>query len=400
MEPSVSNLAVDLQRPAASPAVEAGLDGRLTIEVRPDLDLPRADADKLESLIAERPRVGVFVSKAWLSGLFAEPPDGVIPSLLLIRDGAVLRGIAPIGICQTRTHTCVHMLGGAHGSDRVDLLTARGFEAACSDALLAWAAASFGSKGFVLELRDVPDDSAIWGAVQRAGFERTLRLALQPREIHTLPYLPLAGPDGDHAIDAWPLARRRSLEKHRRMLERRGRLRIDLLQDRGDVATAFEALAGFLHTRWNGHSERSALDNPRMLRFHHRALPLLLSEGRLRMIRVSSDIRTIAVFYGIATGSWWGYFLAGYDRAWAGRIHLGQITLAAAMELATREGAVEFDFLKGAERIKYLWPVRERATIDADIYSHHAGPQLHRAVRTTRDATAALVKSARSILGA
>jgi hypothetical protein len=400
MEQSVSNLAVDLRQPSAAPAVEAGLEGRLTIEVRPDLDLSRADEEMLESLIAECPRVGVFVSKAWLSGLFAEPPGGVVPSMALIRDGAVLRGVAPIGIRHTRTRTSVHLLGGASGSDRVDLLTARGFEAACSDALLAWAAQSFGRKGFVLELRDVPDDSAIWGAVQRAGFERTLRLVLQPREIHTLPYLPLAGPECDRAIDAWPLARRRSLEKHRRMLERRGRLRIDLLQDRGDVTTAFEALAGFLHARWTGQGERSTLDNPRMMRFHQRALPLLLSEGRLRMIRLSSDIRTVAVFYGIASGSWWGYFLAGYDRAWAGRIHLGQITLAAAMELATREGAVEFDFLKGAERIKYLWPVRERATIDADVYSHHAGPQLHRAVRATRDATAALVKSARSILSA
>jgi hypothetical protein len=70
------------------------------------------------------------------------------------------------------------------------------------------------------------------------------------------------------------------------------------------------------------------------------------------------------------------------------------------MELATREGAMEFDFLKGAERIKYLWPVRERATMDADVYSHQPGPQLHRAARATRDAAAALMKSARHILSA
>jgi len=396
----VSNLAVDLRRPAVAPTRETGFEGGLTIEVKHDLDLSPGDEEMLASLIAERPRVGVFVSKAWLEPLFAEPPHGVVASLVLIREGAILRGVAPVGTRHTRMRACVQMLGGGYGSDRVDLLTARGFEAACSDALLAWAAESFARKGFVIELRDVPDDSPIWGAVQRAGFERTHRLALQPREIHTLPYLPLTGPDGDATRDAWPLARRTSLEKHRRMLERRGRLRIDVLQDCSEVATAFEALAGFLHARWNGHTERSALDNPRVLRFHRRVLPLLLSEGRLRMIRLSSDIRTIAVFYGIATGNWWGYFLAGYDRAWAGRIHLGQITLATAMEMATREGAVEFDFLKGAERIKYLWPVRERTTIDADVYSHHPGPQLHRAVRSTRDATAALVKSARSILSA
>jgi hypothetical protein len=57
-------------------------------------------------------------------------------------------------------------------------------------------------------------------------------------------------------------------------------------------------------------------------------------------------------------GGWRGYYLAGYDRQWAGRIHLGQITLAAAIDLAS-QGAREFDFLKGADRVKYLWPVRE-----------------------------------------
>ena len=115
--------------------------------------------------------------------------------MVLIREGAILRGVAPIGIRRTRTRTCVQLLGGGYGSDRVDLLTARGFEAACSDALLAWAGGVVrAATAFVLELRDVPDDSPIWGAVQRAGFERTQRLALQPREIHTLPYLPLTGP--------------------------------------------------------------------------------------------------------------------------------------------------------------------------------------------------------------
>ena len=397
MERSVSQLAVDARPSPAAPAIEAGHGGRLTIELRSNLDLRREDCEALDSLIEARPRAGVFASKAWLSGLFAEPPAGVTPSMALIREGAALRGVAPLGIRRTSTRACVQLLGGGYGSDRVDLLTVRGCEAACSDALLAWAEECFGRKGFVLELRDVPDDSSIWGAVHRAGFERTLQLALQPREIHTLPYLPLAGPESGLAPDAWPLARRQSLAKHRRMLERRGRLRIDLLQDRSEVASAFESLAGFLHARWNGRGEGSVLDDPRMVRFHRRTLPLLLAEGRLRMIRLSSDIRTVAVFYGIASGGWWGYFLAGYDRGWAGRIHLGQITLAAAMELATREGAVEFDFLKGPERIEYLWPVRERATMDADVYSHRPGPQLHRAARAARDAAAALAKSTRNL---
>jgi hypothetical protein len=118
------------------------------------------------------------------------------------------------------------------------------------------------------------------------------------------------------------------------------------------------------------------------------------------MIRISIDMRTVAVFYGMAVGEWCGYYLAGYDREWAGRIHLGQITLAAAVDMAVREGAREFDFLKGVERVKYLWPVRERSTVDAEAYSAHSGSQLARAAQSGRDVAAAVVKSARNLFSA
>jgi hypothetical protein len=120
------------------------------------------------------------------------------------------------------------------------------------------------------------------------------------------------------------------------------------------------------------------------------------------MVRFAADDRTIAVFYGMTSGASsggsWGYYLAGYDRAWAGRIHLGQITLATAIDLAIQEGAAEFDFLKGAERVKYLWPVRERTTLDADVYSEKSCAQLERAAWATREAAAAFAKSARDLL--
>ena len=118
------------------------------------------------------------------------------------------------------------------------------------------------------------------------------------------------------------------------------------------------------------------------------------------MIRLSVGTRTIAVFYGRAAGRWCGYYLAGYDREWGGRIPLGKLTLAIAIEVALREGACEFDFLKGAERMKYTWPVRDRATLDADVFSARPGAQLMRATRATRDAAAALTKSARFFFNA
>jgi len=371
--------------------------GRLTVEFGGDLGLRPDDTAAHDALIAGRPQTGVFLSNAWLSGLFAEPPAGFEPSLVVLREAGTLRGMVPIAIRETRTCVRVAMLGGGLGSDRVDLLAARGFEPACADAFLSWVTEWLGARGFVLELRDVPGESPLWGAIHRAGAERQPPLVLEPREIHALPYLDLAE-DRSLANGATsPVPGPGSLNKHRRWLERRGRLRIETLQGADEVMAAFESLVQLLHARWGLRGGWSALDEGRAQRFHRHVLPLLLRAGHLRMIRLSADSRTIAVYYGLASGRWWGYYLAGYDREWAGRIHLGQVALAAAIDLASQEGATEFDFLKGAERVKYLWPVRERVTVDADVYSARSAAQFQRATRAGRNMAVALAKSAHGL---
>lgn len=398
MEPGVSRVSTAVEA-CAEPnlAKPPGTPGRITIEVQQSLDLRPADAAAFDALIASRPALGVFVSKPWLSGLFADPPQGCEPSLVLLRDGDTLRGVVPAAISRSGRHARIGLLGGGLGSDRVDLIAARGFEAACSDRLVAWFGEAFGNRAYMFELRDVPAESSLWGAMHRANAEQQRRVALQPREIHTLPYLDLTEASSRLAGPASAIAQPKSFDKHRRWLERRGRLRIDILHDPGEVLAAFEYLTAFLHARWRGQGFGSALDQPRMHRFHRHVIPLLLRDGHLRMIRISSDMRTVAVFYGLAVGRWWGYYLAGYDREWAGRIHLGQITLATAIDLAAREGATEFDFLKGVERVKYLWPVRERASLDADAYSENFASQFSRATRAAREAAGAVVKSARGL---
>jgi CelD/BcsL family acetyltransferase involved in cellulose biosynthesis len=394
--------------PRPSPIVTTP--ARLTVDLRSNLDLRPEDAAALDTLIEGRPQTGVFLSRAWLSGFFLERPRGVEPAIVMLREGSALRAVVPIAIRPAMTCVRVALLGGGLRSDRVDLLAARGFEAAASDAFLAWLGRSFGPKGFVLELRDVPGDSPLWGALHRAGKERPPRLALAPRQIHALPYLDLTEASSRVAHEAYPDRVTHSLDKHRRLLEGRCRFRIEMLEESGEVMAAFELLVQLLHARWHGHGNGSALDDVAAQRFHRHAIPLLLREGRLRMIRLSADMRTIAVCYGLAAGvprvpaasgpargGWWGYYLAGYDREWAGGIHLGRIALATAIELASQEGAAEFDFLNGAERVRHLWPVRERVTVDADLYSGKAGAQLNRLSRASRDASVALARSARGL---
>lgn len=366
----------------------------LQVERRTNLTLDPADRARFEAILESRPSVGTFVSTAWLSGFFAQPADGAELSLLLFREGQTLCGFLPIAVRTMLGLTRVTLLGGGLGSDRIDLMAARGAEPACADSFLTWLDESFGRTGFVLELRDVPADSPLWGAVHRAGRSGGPLMALSLREVQALPYLDLGDDCARHAPTAASPSRTDSLDRHRRLLTRRGDVRIDLLSDPNDAVAAFDTLVGFLRDRWADHGG-SALADPGRQRFHRCVIPRLLDEGRLRMIRLSVTGRAVGIFYGFALGNWWGYYLAGYDREWAGRIHLGRILIATAIDCADRHGAVEFDFLKGAEPVKYLWPVRERTTIDAEIMSDRLAPQLVRAAHAARETAAALMKSAR-----
>jgi CelD/BcsL family acetyltransferase involved in cellulose biosynthesis len=376
--------------------------GKLTLAVRRDVEWSPEDLASLDRLIESRPHVGLFLSRSWLSGFFADPPADEEPTIVECREDGVLRGLIPLTI--RRARECVHvgLLGGALGSDRVDLLAARGFESQWADMFLDWIQESFGRDGFTLRLRDVPDDSPLWSGICRAMHEKRLPLTLVPRQVNALPYISLGDLHGGSARDAW--GNTSSMIKHRRWLEHRGVLSIDTIRDGGDALLAFEQLTEWLDARWGAHS---ATRHPRAARFHRHVIPLLAAERRLRMVRLRSDKQCVAMCYGLAcgdqrtaadsTGGWWAYYLAGYDRAWAGRIHLGRVVVAVTIDMAVREGATQFDFLKGAERYKYYWPVRDRVTIDADVYSSTAGAQLARARHAARELAAALVKSGRNL---
>jgi CelD/BcsL family acetyltransferase involved in cellulose biosynthesis len=373
---------------------------RLTVDVRTDMTWSGDDRAALDALIDERPHVGAFLSHAWLSGLFASPPPGFEPLVLMFREGGALRGLVPLATRQTIAGARVTLLGGGHRSDRVDLLAARGFETLLADRLFAWLDDAFGSPGYVLEMRDVPSDSALWAAIRRAIDERGRPFVLMPIEVHAAPYLPLDERDAGSPSER--AAKAASEGRHRRLLSRRGQIAVNCVEDEGGVLRAFHSLTGMLHERWG--AGRSALDNPETQRFHRHVLPLLLAEDRLRMLQITADGRQVAVVYMLAAGSaaghagrWYGYLLAGYDRAWAGRIHLGRLAVQGGIDLSARDGAREFDLLKGSERSKYYWPVRERVTIDANLYSGTSRTQVTRARHEGRDAAVALFKSVRGL---
>ena len=127
-------------RAAKSPAPTA----RLTVDVKRDLDLRPEDAAALDALIESRPQAGVFLSRTWLSGFFAEPPQDREPLLVLLREGtsSVVWRRLP---CAMPARTCEWACWAA-AADPIASTSSppAGFETACSDLFLSWLGESFG----------------------------------------------------------------------------------------------------------------------------------------------------------------------------------------------------------------------------------------------------------------
>jgi hypothetical protein len=213
---------------------------RLTVEIRRHVDLEPHDARALDAMMNGRPYVGAFLSPAWLNGSSR------------VRHQAPTSSSCYYG----KESNCV--AGSAAGASNADARPrlarrrwmrfrsrrrprGRGFEALVADTFLGWLAQTFGAKGYLLELRDVPATSSLWGAIHRAGVEGTLRITIQPREIYTLPYLSLDTADPPAALDSPSARALQSLVKHRRWLEHRCRLHIDLVEEQDDALEAFRS---------------------------------------------------------------------------------------------------------------------------------------------------------------
>jgi CelD/BcsL family acetyltransferase involved in cellulose biosynthesis len=99
--------------------------------------------------------------------------------------------------------------------------------------------------------------------------------------------------------------------------------------------------------------------------FHAEAAPMLQAAGLLRLHGMRLDGELIGVLYCLADPSnrpeprWYDY-IGGFDPRHAA-LAPGTLLIAHAIESAMAEGAVAFDFLRGAEPYKYHWGAVDQA---------------------------------------
>jgi CelD/BcsL family acetyltransferase involved in cellulose biosynthesis len=260
--------------------------------------------------------------------------DGRLAAIwpMFVHTGGGVRQLTPLG-------------NGA--SDHVDILSEPGAEAAAAPAILEHLA---GAEDWnTADFRDLPSGSALLHSVPN-GAEVRIE-ADEP-----CPALALAE-SLDRAI---PPALVKKVRYYLRRVTREFDISFEVACDERSLDEWFDALVR-LHSarRRRQGSGAGVLDDPRPRAFHREAASAFLERGILRLYGLKLDGKPAAAWYGFSAHGRVGYYLGGFDPALE-RYSPGAVMIGYAMEQAVREGAAEFDFLRGREAYKYAWGARDR----------------------------------------
>lgn len=153
-----------------------------------------------------------------------------------------------------------------------------------------------------------------------------------------------------------PARRRRQLRRAHASARRRGRSEIICdVEPHGFLDHLFR-----LHAkRWQSNGEAGVLADRKVQDVHRQSLPDLAARGiaRCYLIRIGEEIA--AAYYGFVHARRAYAYLGGFDPTFSEESP-GSMLIGHAIAEALREGAAEFDFLRGQEAYKYSWGAADR----------------------------------------
>lgn len=294
------------------------------------------------------PRATLFQSPEWLLAWWEHLGAGEMHALTLREEGQLI-GLFPLFRRTTEGNRQISAVG-AGISDSIDLLAAPGREAEVAAAMLGHLAMSDDWDCAVLP--DVPANSPLLCVAVPNGIEK------ETQDAEPCPVLVLPRPVAELA-NIIPHRRWKKLSRARRRLRREFVMQYETADDMTSVDELFRALVRLHTARWATRGKSGVLYDERIRAVHSQAAPFLLERGWLRLHALRLDGEVAAVWYGFSAKGRFHYYLSGFDPNFS-QYNLGTLLIGYAIEHAVREGADEFDFLRGGEPYKYDWGATDR----------------------------------------
>jgi CelD/BcsL family acetyltransferase involved in cellulose biosynthesis len=266
---------------------------------------------------------------------------GLAPFYIYMQPGSSEREVFPVGIATT---------------DYLDVLLDPEFASCGAATVFAHLDAAW-QRWDVRDLQQLRPQSALLHATMPAGWSEELTTQ-EPCPTLTLP-------DSLEELSALvPAHLRKNLRYYWRRAEKIGQVRVESA-DQHNLDALLESLLQLHHSRWAKRGLTGVLAPEAVQNAQRETAAGLLSRGLLRLYGLRLADRLVASFYGfthIEAGKKRAYFyLGGFDPVFA-YLSVGTLVIDYAIRAAVREGAAEFDFLRGREAYKYRWGATDRLT--------------------------------------
>lgn len=326
----------------------------------------RALEPEWNTLLAQSRADCVFLTWEWLFTWWKHFHPGRELSILAVRDGAALVGLAPFILRKTRIagleFKSLEFLGNSTvGSDYLDVIVDRARRVEVLEALAAYV----DTTGIRLDLaqmaRHDADALTMAAALSGSGWRR---IEIQT---HVCPFIRIGGHTWDAYLETLGRAHRANL---RRRLRQTGG-KFDVTFVRAETAderrSALETLIRLHLARWRERGVSEAFATRALVAFHDEVTELVRARGWLRLYVLALDAVPVASLYGLRYGRVFSFYQSGFDPAFA-KWSVGLITMGLAIEQAIAEGAEEYDLLHGDESYKYLWAREQRELARLELY--------------------------------
>lgn len=269
--------------------------------------------------------------------------------VLALRRGNRLVGLAPLFLHHWRGRRQLSLLGTGI-TDRLDILLEPGAEESGARLILEHLG-EHRDRWDVCDLEQLPAACPLLRAPVPDG------LAACTEEQDVCPTLSL--PESvEELVGAASSRLPAKLRYYRRRVERIGPVRFETA-DEAKLDEFLGVLFRLHRARWREAGEEGMLHDSDVREFHREIAAGFLARGvlRLSVLRIGAEIA--AAYYGFAAKGRAYYYIGGWDPEFD-RLSVGHLLVGHAIGEAIREGATEFDFLRGREGYKYRWGAEDQ----------------------------------------
>jgi CelD/BcsL family acetyltransferase involved in cellulose biosynthesis len=293
-----------------------------------------------------------FLTVAWLDAWWDAFGTGVRVTAV-VRDAA---GALVGGAALLRRRGRLEAAANVHSGDWDVVAAGEQAHAQVWRAIAATGAGTLRVEGMVREARGTDDARR---ALRDAGY----RLTERPRA--PSPRMALPG-DVDALLASVSRNLRSQLGRRRRALERQAELRLRVVTDGAEVASALDAVLRLEASGWKGQAGSAILSDPATERLYRSFATAAARGGFLRIYLLELDGAVIAGDIGCSHRGV-GYLLKTTFDERLSRSSPGMVLRGEVLRACIEEGLREYDFLGGAETYKMQWgPVaRPRVEIRA-----------------------------------